>query len=83
MYRTNYANPNCKNRELKECLEGEVNEHGLCVSCNYSLRMKRADRYDDLFFRQGIKSIVFVAIVAISVVGIVAICSIIVAKLIG
>lgn len=36
MYKTNYANPKCKNRENKDCSIGKVNSDGLCKNCSYT-----------------------------------------------
>jgi hypothetical protein len=36
MYKSNYANPKCKNRENKDCAYGEVNKDGFCKNCAYT-----------------------------------------------
>ena len=35
MYKTNYANPKCKNSKNKDCAYGKV-KNGLCKNCTYT-----------------------------------------------
>ena len=69
-YKTEYSNPDCENKDDKNCCVGNVNEFGLCAACYHRLRIVKADRFDKFFQLEYVQKKDIVPLIVLSAIGI-------------